>query len=189
MNPITELCPSCQFENHTTCHFCIRCGARLTAQNGPVQATIVSELEPVATVVEPDQTAVEKLDNLIKELGLTWTASKHGRAVEVPLESDRKQRVTILMGQRDEQQNDLLVFVSVCGPVDEKHAVRLLQANTKLTHCAYAIRQIGEQKMYVTSATQLAATADTDELRMMLSAVAHAADRLEHLLNDGEDRF
>lgn len=190
MTTATTVCSNCQFENHVTCHFCLRCGTPLNAASRPpATTTVLAELVAESPETPPRRDVAESIGNLIQQLKLTARETPAGYLVDVPLSGGRTQKVSILLNEKDRDGEQAVTLVSVCGPAKEKSAMQLLQINAQLKYCAFAIRKVRGEKMFVVTASQFGATADADELRKMLLTVAKTADLLEDKLMQGGDEF
>jgi len=118
-----------------------------------------------------------------------YTVGGSGDRVEitVPVDSLRKQKVTVEFGRTDEEGHAIVGFWSVCGPATEKNAMSLLRYNTKMLHGAFAARKIDAAEMIVLQANQMAETLDPLEVSRTLSAIAWQADKVEQKLVGGDE--
>jgi hypothetical protein len=190
MPDTTTICETCQFENHATCQFCIRCGNPLAAAaRSPATTTVLAELAEETPDTRPRPDVAESIGNLIQQLKLPSRETPAGFLVDVPLDGERTQKVSILLNEKDRDGEQAVTLVSVCGPATEKHALQLLQVNAQLKYCAFAVRKVQGEKMFVVTGSQYGATADAAELEKLLLTVAKTADRLEEKLTQGSDEF
>lgn len=190
MSTSTTICKSCQFENHATCHFCIRCGEPLNAvASSPAKTTVLAELVQDKSDTAPQRDVVESIESMIQQCNFRSRAIGAGFLVEVPLDGERTQKVSILLNEKDRDGEQAVTLVSVCGPAKEKYAMQLLQINAQTKYCAYGVRKVKDRDMFVVSGSQYGATADPEELRKLLITIAKTADRLEDRLTKGGDDF
>jgi hypothetical protein len=132
-----------------------------------------------------------------------WEAGILKRALEgtgVPFESrreradtlfrlggDRTQKVFVLFDRADSAGNQMLHMISVCGPAREEHYRMALGTNPRLAFAAIGLAEVGGEENLVVVRTQLAATADPEEVLVALSTLAQIGDRIEHQITGGED--
>lgn len=107
--------------------------------------------------------------------------------VTVPVDTLRKQKVTVEFGKTDESGHAIVAFCSVCGPASERNAMALLRLNTQMLHGAFAARQTAAGEMIVLQANQMAETLDPLEVSRVLSAIAWQADKAEQRLVGGDE--
>jgi membrane protease subunit (stomatin/prohibitin family) len=106
--------------------------------------------------------------------------------VTVPIGPLRKQTVTVDFGSKDKEGHSMISYLSACGPVRPKLAMKLLEYNAKMVHGAFAVKNLGAGDMIVIQANELAETADPLAVSRLLSSIAWQADRVEEQLG-GED--
>lgn len=190
MTTATTVCSNCQFENHVTCHFCLRCGTPLNAASrSPATTTVLAQLVEETPETPPRRDVVASIDKLLQQLNLPSQETPAGFLVDVPLANERTQKVSILLNENDRDGEQAVTLVSVCGPAKEKYALQLLQINAQLKYCGFAVRKVQGEKMFVVTGSQFGATADAEELRKLLITIAKTADRLEEKLTQGSDEF
>jgi hypothetical protein len=129
------------------------------------------------------------LKRVVKEAGLEYKTTKTGYRVVVPLGDGREQKVHVLFNGHDDDGQDVVSFVSICAPADDRRAMTLLRFNSKLAYAAFAVMPIGGEDHFVVTANQLASTADPDEIRKQLFEVAKRADAVEQKLSGGKDTY
>ena len=136
----------------------------------------------------PDARAIVR--NVIQAAGYGLTESGDSWEVVVPVGSLRKQKIFVQFGGSDSQEHELVALWSVCGPAHKRNAFALLRYNAKLSHGAFAIRDVGGTEHVVLQATLLAETIDPLEVSRTFSAVAWQADQVEQkLAAGGDDQF
>ena len=118
-----------------------------------------------------------------------YTVAESGAVVEitVPIDSLRKQKVSVEFGKTDEAGHAVVGYWSICGPVQPDNALTLLRYNTQMLHGAFALRAIGATEMIVLQANQMAETLDPLEVSRVLSAIAWQADKVEQKLGGGDE--
>ena len=160
-------------------------GAPPTAQTGAAAAAAgsmagasldFSSLQAAA----PDPKSI--IRSVIQSSG--WELSENGEAwaVTIPIGSLRRQKVTVLFGQKDPEGQDMVTFRSVCGPATAENVLPLLRLNTRMVHGAFAVHksESGEQIVVITN--ELAKTLAPLDVTRTLTAVAWQADRAEEQL-------
>jgi membrane protease subunit (stomatin/prohibitin family) len=117
-----------------------------------------------------------------------WQVAEAGDVwkIVVPINTLRKQTVTVNFGAKDDQGHSLISFVSTCGPSSDKNAMVLLKLNTQLVHGAFAVQATPSGDMIVVQANQLADTATALDVSRILTAVAWQADQAEENLTGGD---
>lgn len=178
-------CNECGFENHGNSRFCVQCGSDLIHE----KSADTGDPEPNESPEVPQNETVEVMRRIAEESGYEHEKIDAGWRIKMPMGEDRKQIVYVTFNGHDDDGNDLISFFSVCGEVLQTHAMDLLRFNSSLAYGAYAIKTFQGKEYYVMRATQLAATADTDELRNMLTYVGAYADDTERQLYKGGDVF
>ncbi|MBN2559710.1 MAG: YbjN domain-containing protein [Phycisphaerae bacterium] len=190
MTATGRICPTCKFENHIRSMFCVQCGTLLAcAPAAPGAAGKSSEPEPQASFDTPKPDTEELLRRVVAEAGFEYDKTRAGYRVIVPIGESRRQQVHVLFNGRDDEGHDVISFLSVCGPADERRAMTLLRFNSKLVYGAFAVKRIEDRDYFVVTANQLAATADADEIRKQLAEVAKRADAVEMKLSSGGDVY
>lgn len=144
-----------------------------------------SELERSPANPSPDTEKI--LRDVATRSGYEYQETTAGYSVVVPLSNERSQTVHVLFNGHDEEGQDIISFLSFCGPAEPRHAMEFLRLNSKLTYCAFAIRASKGSEHIVVTANQLAETADPDEIRRILSEVAKWADAVEKKITRGKD--
>ncbi len=188
MAKTTRICPSCGFSNPTRAFNCGRCDVLLVCSPSKVSRfNRATELGPDGSGKTPRPDTKALLHRVVTEAGLEYKATKTGYRVVVPLGDQRQQKVHVLFNGHDDDGQDVVSFVSICAPVDERRAMTLLRFNSKLAYAAFAIMPIGGEDHFVVTANQLASTADPEELHKQLFEVAKRADAVENRLSGGED--
>ncbi|HVP10579.1 MAG TPA: zinc-ribbon domain-containing protein [Phycisphaerae bacterium] len=185
-----RFCPNCQCENPVGAPFCMRCGtllACLALPDADLSDTGIIEPEPAAVDARP--TTEELLKRVVTEAGFEHHKTRAGYRVTVPLTEGRHQHVHVMFNGHDDDGHDVISFLSICGPADERQAMPLLRFNGKLTYAAFAVRVIGGKDHIVVTANQPAATADPAEIRKFLVAVAKHADAVEKKIGKGQDVY
>ncbi len=179
---------SCGFENHSSCRFCIKCGTNLPGAGKPKSVPKhIANLGPPRSADRPQQSTEKKLEDYIKRLGHTNKKTRAGWSLEISLANDRKQKVHIFHDGKDRDGSELMTFLSICAPSNDKHALSLLKYNAKMRYCAFGVRKIQAKDYFVVSAGQSAATADFDEVKKIVDEVARCADQVEEQLTGGLD--
>ena len=136
---------------------------------------------------KPDAGAIVR--NVVQAAGYGLTESGDAWEVVVPVGSLRKQKIFVQFGADDSKGHEIVSVWSVCGPARRQNAFALLRYNAKLSHGAFAVREIGGTEHVVLQATLLAETIDPLEVSRTFSAIAWQADQVEQKLAGGEDQF
>ena len=172
---------SCGFENHTSCSFCIKCGKGLPGAK-PRKSRPVKSLgiEPPPAAEQPQKGTAERLQEVAENSGFAHKKTRSGWQVTVPVDG-RDCAVHVLFDGKDTDGQDVISFLAVCEPARDDHAMSLLEHNSKLLYCAYAVRRLKKKRYVVVTSSQLAATADPEELQKILRSVAAGADRVRQV--------
>lgn len=128
----------------------------------------------------------EMVRKVVQSSGYTLQEAADRWQVTVPIDSLRKQRVTVEFGQADEKGHAMLTLWSVCGPAGEQNALTLLRYNTKLLHGAFAVRSLEGGEALVIQANLMVDTLAPLEITRTLSAIAWQADKVEQQLLGGD---
>ena len=127
------------------------------------------------------------IGSVAEAAGYTVAQAGDGVQITVPLQSLRKQKVSVEFGKTDDAGHPIVAFWSVCGPAVEKNAMALLRYNTKMLHGAFAVRKVGVAEMIVLQANLMAETLDPLEVSRVLAAIAWQADKVEQKLVGGDE--
>ncbi len=120
----------------------------------------------------------------------SWTVEEkdaNNWLITISIGSLRRQRVEVAFGEKDSEGDEVVKYISTCGPSSPDNAMMLLQYNSKMVHGAFAIRSTESGDMVVVQANQLVDTMDLLEITRVLSAVAWQADKVEEKLLGGLD--
>lgn len=147
---------------------------------------LLSALPPCPLVPLPP--IMLPLDQLIRELaaylGTALGFEREVYSLRVPLPSNRQQEVAATI-RRDEQDREIIDFVSTVGPIlDTIDPWHLLQLNGQTT---FSRITVARQIIFVL-ASQLLTTAEPEEVLLMIREVATFADHLEQRIS-GSDTF
>ena len=180
-------CANCGFENHSSCRFCIQCGRDLAAK--AIRNEAETEPEPNENPELPQNKTLELMQRIAAESGFENEKIAAGWKIKMPMGENRMQMVYVTFNGHDDDGNDLISFISICGEASQVHAMDLLRFNNSLAYGAYAAKTFQGKEYFVLRATQLAATADDEELRNLLTYVGAYADDTERQLYSGGDIF
>lgn len=108
--------------------------------------------------------------------------------VTMDVQSLRKQKVHIRFGETDQNGQELVKFLSNCGPMVPENMGLLLQFNSQMIHGAFAVEKTESGDMVVVQANELADTLSALEVTKIVSAVAWQADQAEQNLT-GDDQY
>ncbi|MBU0716753.1 MAG: hypothetical protein KJ749_00760 [Planctomycetes bacterium] len=185
-----RICPSCGFANPTQAFNCAQCDILLVCTPSVVSGSKCSgDPEPDGSGKTPQASTKALLKRVVTQAGLEYKKTKTGYRVVVPLGGKRRQKVHVLFNGHDDEGQDVVSFLSICAPADDRRAMTLLRFNSKLAYAAFAVMPIDGEDHFVVTANQLAATADPEEIRKQLFEVAKRADAVEQKLSGGKDTF
>lgn len=138
------------------------------------------QLNPVS--VDPRQ----MVRSVIQASG--WNMEEQGDHwnVTIPVGTLRRQKVQVRFGGKDPEGQELVSYVSTCGPVSPENALILLRYNAQMVHGAFAVEKTDAGDMIVVQANQLADTSDPLEITRVLTAIAWQADKVEEKLVGGD---
>jgi len=183
----TVKCSNCGFENHSSCRFCIQCGKGLKGAAAPSPKS--PEPEPHESPEVPKPGTEDLLKRVAKESGYEHEPRRDGWKVLVPLGQDRRQKVYVMFNGHDDDGEDIVSFLSICGEATDRHAMTLLRFNSRIPYGAFAVKTIQGKEYFVATANQLASTADPQEIGKLLFEVARRADAIERQIGGGQDVF
>ncbi len=130
--------------------------------------------------------SLRRLEDLIEEalegLDLTVRRVDNGFEVDVSLEGDRHQVVTIEETRSEYTGERLLRVWSPCGPVDDAYLQRALEINGEVYHGALAIQDHHGRRYFVMRNNYPRATCDPEEIRSSVLAIAQRSDDVESML-------
>jgi len=162
-------------------------GANPAAQAGGVAAGVALNFDSLKPASAP--TAEALIRNVATKSQWNMEESSPERwVVTLDVGSLRKQKVQIRFGEKDQTGQNLIKFVSVCGPLLPENTALLLQFNSQMVHGAFAVDKTDSGDMVVVQSNQLADTLDSLEITKIVSAIAWQADQAEQNLT-GEDNY
>lgn len=131
----------------------------------------------------------EMMETISRRLGRPYRRLENGYLFNLALPDERLQNVMMSFSGRDEEGEDLIRFLTLCAPADDDGANHdlFLRMNPGLSYGAIGITTIGDEAFYVVTNTQLAATADPEELIKSITHLARTGDELENRLTGGSD--
>ncbi len=135
---------------------------------------------------------VEDIETLLVEAfrgrdNVKWIRDGEKYLLQVLLPMGRKQSI-LLEPSSHASAEKLLLFSSICGPVNSGYYEHALKMNSEIMHGALAIREIDGEPRFVMVDSYPRATVDPEEVRCTVMALAHHADAIENLIT-GEDRY
>ncbi len=119
------------------------------------------------------------------EIDISTTRS--GWLLTVSLKGGRSQKVNVAMSSSDSDGEQLMVIYTQCGPVDPKRYEWALKQNLRMPYGAIGIREIKGKQVFVMVDTQLARTAQADEVRKSVMELAKKADAMEKVLTGADN--
>jgi membrane protease subunit (stomatin/prohibitin family) len=126
--------------------------------------------------------------NVAEAAGYTITEQDGTIQITVPLGELRKQVVNIDFNLKDRDDNQMICYWSICGPLNPSNSLALLRYNTKMLHGAFAVREVSGQEMVVLQTNHMAETLDPLDASRTIAAIAWQADRVEQkLVGDDEN--
>jgi len=105
----------------------------------------------------------------------------------VRLDGGRTQRVYLFFDRADPDGRQVVQMISICGPARTEHYKMALGSNSSLAFATIALARIGPEENLVVTRTQLAETADPEEILIAITTLAQIGDRLESQLTGGKD--
>lgn len=183
----TLVCPKCQYENIVlTCGFCLQCGNDLS-DHDTNDSTDATSPSVHADEPQPKDLAV-RLQQALGTLGAPLEESQNGWTAQLTTTDERRQRIHI-METTSEDGAPLVSFLSICGPAEARNATALLECNARLKTCAFAIRKINGESMFVVTANYPVSALEPDEIARTINEIAIYADRVEAQVGAGADRY
>jgi hypothetical protein len=121
-------------------------------------------------------------------LGTEPTGAGDSFRFKLDLEDGRAQKVAVYFGRKDDQDQELVVIYSECGPVEPKHYEAALRKNLTIPSGALAIRDVSGQPCLVMVDTMLAALVTPAMLARRIEHIARRADSVEKVLSKEDVR-
>lgn len=122
-----------------------------------------------------------ELDRLIttgaRSIGLQLCATEQGMSGELEIDG-RKQKVYVQRNYNSSGTPMVSLFAS-CGPASQQHAIPLLEWNSALPMCAFAIRDIENTPTFVTQANVPAFSLDKMMIAATIKEIAKRADQVQ----------
>ncbi|MFP4055572.1 MAG: HEAT repeat domain-containing protein [Candidatus Brocadiia bacterium] len=134
----------------------------------------LSDAELVRQAVEGTQVGIEERSG--------------GFLLDVPLEGERHQQVTVSFGSSDFEGEPLVVVYTECGPGDAKNFEWALRQNLRMSFGAIGLRDRQDSPTFVMVNTHPRATASPTDLRKSILLLARRGDALEKALTKGDQR-
>jgi len=131
----------------------------------------------------------ELMDAISRKLRRPYRKLANGYMFQLSLPGGRRQSVLMNFTGKDADDSDLIKFLTICAPAGDgalNHDL-FLRMNPQLSYGAIGIITIGGKDFYVLTNTQLAATADHEELIKSIVHLARVGDELEDRLTGGQD--
>ena len=185
------VCPKCDYENIVlSCGFCLQCGAdiAIAEQGGETEAA-----EQQSSVNPIRQGMVQHLDRTIRliarQANYAIRSTDERWRIQVSLSDGRSQNVLLSVGEQDDDGEEMLRFLSMCGAATDKNALPLLKMSGRSPYCAFAVRKVGTQDAFVVTGTLPAGSAGRESIGKMLLSVASRADQVEKRIRTGGDRY
>ena len=130
------ICPHCQYENIVlTCGFCLQCGEDVSAAPLIPQLRAEASTPGCSAAGFEDTTLSQLITQAAAKLKASHTEIDRGWRLTIRVGGGRKQTVHVLRGGEDEGL-ELVAFLSLCGPARPDLAMKLLEWNSRLIHCA-----------------------------------------------------
>jgi|GEM_PF-6914102 len=191
--PKTRVCPKCHYRNIVVhCGFCLQCGNDLPPLDPPPGDAETAQPTPPAAAGSRHDLRTRKLDRAIRlvasQAGFALRTADRRWQVGVRLRGGRRQHVLLALGEKDREGEEMLRFLTVCGPASAPHALALLKFNGRSPYCSFAVRTVGKHEAFVATATLPADCADREIIRKTLLSIAHHADALERKILAGRDQ-
>ena len=105
-----------------------------------------------------------------------------GFALDVPLDAGRHQRVTVSFTAKDFEGEPLVVVYTECGPASPRNYEWALRQNLRMSFGAIAIRDRGDQPIFVMVDTHLRDTVTPHDIHKSVFLLAQKGDALEEAL-------
>ena len=180
----TRKCNACGQENPVSHQFCAQCGHDLVFAGDQSEG-----LQPNPSPAMPGADTLAVLDQLANESGYESSRTRAGWSFAVPLGEERKQNVHLYFSGTDDQGQDWISLLSVCGPVDSQRALSLLRMNSKLAAGTLSIQTLQGREYFVLNEDVTAAEAELGRMRRLIAEIAERSDLVEAQLSGGQDIY
>lgn len=143
--------------------------APAAAEPSPASGPAAEETVPLAEIVQAD----------IAGPNVEILETEGGYELVVAMESGRSQRLYVTEGRDETRGVDLIQVFTVCGPAHTGAFKWALEANSKLTHGAIALRTVSGREMFVVADSYPAAMVRREQVRDAVFAIAEVGDVIE----------
>ncbi len=138
----------------------------------------------------PDGDKTEVADVLMQQVvtgtEIDVSTTRSGWLLTVPLKGGRSQKVNVTTTSSDAEGEQIIVIYTKCGPADPKRYEWALKQNLCMPYGAIGVREIKDKPMFVMVDTQLARTAQADEIRKSVLELAKRGDAVEKMLTGAD---
>ncbi len=140
-------------------------------------------------VQDGDKTEVADvlIQQVVTDTEIDVSTTRSGWLLTVPLKGGRSQKVSVATSSSDSEGEQIIVIYTQCGPADPKRYEWALKQNLRMPYGAISIREIKDKPMFVMVDTQLARTAQADEIRKSVLELAKRADAIEKMLTGADN--
>ena len=108
--------------------------------------------------------------------------------LDVPLKGGRTQKVKVLFGSKDFENEEIVTVYTECGPANASIIEWALRKNLTLHYGAFALRRMKNERTLVMVNTLLKHDLNIDELRKSIINIAEKADAVEKALTNKDLR-
>ncbi|MCA9188242.1 MAG: hypothetical protein R3E01_06295 [Pirellulaceae bacterium] len=123
-----------------------------------------------------------------QQSGYQYQERPNGLYATVQLPNDRSHTVMVTESV-DRDETPILSFLAVCGKAAQRNAIPLLQMNSRLTYCSFAIRSIATRDMFVMVAHYPAAGCNVAMIGRIIAEMAKRGDSVEERLTGGQNMY
>jgi hypothetical protein len=145
-------------------------------------------LEKSGTVKAPSLDVEQCVKQTAAYLGVEPNGSGSSYRFKLSLPDGREQKVAVYFGRKDDQDNELVVIYSECGPANPKYYEAVLRKNLAIPAGAFAIRDVDGQPNFVMVDTMLAVIVTPSLLAKRIENIAARADMVEKVLAKEDTR-
>ena len=152
----------------------------------PSEPVSVAPVEPEEG--EPEETFAESLQRemhaaIVSAAGLVnMRVREEGGRLIAQLLIDGRPQLVFIERSLNSYQTPILSVFAVCGPVSPENAMPLLEWNRALNLCSFAVREVGEKRMFVIQSNVLAYAIDQALLSKTLLEIAKRANQVNERL-------
>ncbi len=148
------------------------------------QASIEKEAAKKTPEEKPEEegSSRDRILSVARELGASLTTVENGFVLNLEVGKGRHQKVDVRF------EGDQIIYQTSCGPATPNNYLWALKTNYTMEYGSLAVTDIESEPTFVVVERHLEETADREEIRKALWAIAVFADRVEKTMLEEDKR-